>query len=115
MTEPTHEADTPDEERARALELIARALQGMRFGQVTVIVQDGVVVQLERDPDHFCSAKRRERGRDGAVDAARHGDDDPGITRRAAEFKIHPHWRSLCAVFTRISFLAPRPAPEPGD
>jgi hypothetical protein len=31
-----------------ALEQIRRALQGLQFGEVSVIVQDGVVVQLER-------------------------------------------------------------------
>jgi Uncharacterized small protein len=31
-----------------ALEQVRQALQGLRFGQVTAIVQDGVVVQVER-------------------------------------------------------------------
>jgi hypothetical protein len=31
-----------------ALEYIQEALRGLRYGQVTVIVQDGVVVQVER-------------------------------------------------------------------
>ena len=31
-----------------AIELICEALQGLKFGMVTVIVQDGVVVQVER-------------------------------------------------------------------
>jgi hypothetical protein len=32
----------------RALERIRDALRGLRFGAVTVIVQDGAVVQVER-------------------------------------------------------------------
>ena len=39
-----------------ALEQIRRALQGLQFGEVSVIVQDGVVVQLER------RERRRLRG-----------------------------------------------------
>ena len=31
-----------------ALDYIQSALRGLRFGQVTVVVQDGVVVQVER-------------------------------------------------------------------
>ena len=31
-----------------ALEHVREALRGLRYGQVTVIVQDGVVVQIER-------------------------------------------------------------------
>ncbi len=37
--------DTQFEE---AIDQIRQALQGLRFGEVSVIVQDGVVVQLER-------------------------------------------------------------------
>lgn len=33
---------------AHALERIREALRGLRFGTVTVIVQDGVAVQVER-------------------------------------------------------------------
>jgi len=31
-----------------AIETIRRALRGLRYGQVVVIVQDGVVVQVDR-------------------------------------------------------------------
>jgi hypothetical protein len=31
-----------------ALERVEDALRGLRFGEVTIIVQDGVVVQVER-------------------------------------------------------------------
>ena len=36
------------EHGTHALERIREALQGLRFGTVTVIVQDGVVVQVDR-------------------------------------------------------------------
>jgi hypothetical protein len=40
---------TPGSERARdALERIGTALRGLRYGTVTAVVQDGVVVQVER-------------------------------------------------------------------
>lgn len=35
-----------------ALEEIARALRDLRFGQIAVIVQDGVVVQIDRTERH---------------------------------------------------------------
>ena len=51
---------TPNSRRDAALEdaldQIRRALQGLQFGEVSVIVQDGVVVQLER------RERRRLRG-----------------------------------------------------
>ncbi len=37
-----------DERRAIALAEIARALEGLSYGSVTAIVQDGVVVQIDR-------------------------------------------------------------------
>lgn len=37
---------SPDERSA--LERIQDALRGLRYGEVTVVVQDGVVVQVER-------------------------------------------------------------------
>jgi hypothetical protein len=36
------------DEEANSLRRIVEALQGLRFGEVTVVVQDGVVVQVER-------------------------------------------------------------------
>ena len=40
---------TPDHERSReALARISAALRGLRYGTVTVVVQDGIVVQVER-------------------------------------------------------------------
>ena len=56
-----------------------------------------MIVELQRDADHLRAGLRGERGRDRAVDAARHGDDDSGIARRAAKLKIDPHWKVYLA------------------
>jgi hypothetical protein len=50
MADASQESDSSssDDGTKRALEHIERALRGLRFGEVTVIVQDGVVVQVER-------------------------------------------------------------------
>ena len=39
------------------LDLISAALRGLRYGTVTAIVQDGVVVQVERR-EKFCFEKQ---------------------------------------------------------
>lgn len=41
-------APPPTVEEDVALQTITEALRGIRFGSVTVIVQDGVIVQVER-------------------------------------------------------------------
>jgi hypothetical protein len=48
MTEPTEESEAPEPASDRALATIANALRGLRYGQVTIVVQDGVVIQVER-------------------------------------------------------------------
>jgi hypothetical protein len=51
MTEPTArgpDPDLPTERPADSLRFIEEALRGLRFGTVTVTVQDGVLVQVER-------------------------------------------------------------------
>jgi hypothetical protein len=47
------------ESAAHALERIRDALRGLRFGTVTVIVQDGFVVQVERT-EKLRLVRRRE-------------------------------------------------------
>ena len=49
--------DVSSGKRDDPLGLIQEALRGLRFGHVTVVVQDGVVVQIER------LEKRRVRDR----------------------------------------------------
>ncbi len=49
MTEKTAEPAADETRNARwAVRQIEEALRGLQFGQVTVTVQDGVVVQVER-------------------------------------------------------------------
>ncbi|MCX8053417.1 MAG: DUF2292 domain-containing protein [Armatimonadetes bacterium] len=38
----------PDKQHQIAIEEVRRALKGLRYGHVTIVVQDGVVVQVER-------------------------------------------------------------------
>jgi hypothetical protein len=38
----------PRRDTAWALQQVQEALRGLRFGQITITVQDGVVVQVER-------------------------------------------------------------------
>jgi len=48
---PENAAPQPDEPPSAddlAIDAIRRALRGLRFGQVVIIVQDGVVVQIDR-------------------------------------------------------------------
>jgi hypothetical protein len=40
--------DDQPEDRDETLERVQAALRGIRFGTVTVVIQDGVVVQIER-------------------------------------------------------------------
>jgi hypothetical protein len=47
-----------------------------------------MVVELERDSDNFGAAARGECGHDRAVDAARHGDDDPRLAGRPLELEV---------------------------
>lgn len=50
----------PDRGGIPALERIGEALQGLRYGSVLAIVQDGVVVQIERtEKTRFSGQERR--------------------------------------------------------
>ena len=51
--------DNPIDE---ALDLLRKALEGLRFGQVTVFIQDGVLVQLERT-EKIRPARPKKEGR----------------------------------------------------
>ncbi len=48
LAKPHLPAPRPDANREEELQQIRAALQGLRFGSVTIIVQDGVVVQIDR-------------------------------------------------------------------
>jgi hypothetical protein len=47
---------------AHVLDRVEEALQGLRHGQVTVIVQDGVIVQVERT-DRLRLTRNKSRDR----------------------------------------------------
>ena len=42
------EKESPNEGQEKTVRLFLQALRDLQFGQVTAIVQDGVVVQIER-------------------------------------------------------------------
>ena len=46
-----------------------------------------MVVKLQGDADHVIAFGGHERGDDGGIDAARHGDDDARVRRRLGEAK----------------------------
>ncbi len=52
---------TPLERTRDALDRIQTALRGLRYGTVTAVVQDGVVVQVDRT-EKFRIEKRDTRG-----------------------------------------------------
>jgi len=45
---PQHRSRVRDQNLETAIEQIRAALTGLKFGQVTAIVQDGIIVQVER-------------------------------------------------------------------
>src|SRR5579884_572396 len=53
-----------------------------------------VIVKLQCDADDLRTRARGKSRCNGTVDAARHGDDDPGIASGAAELKINEHRKS---------------------
>ena len=57
-----HRDDRPTLDRAHdALDRISAALRGLRYGTVTAIVQDGVVVQVERTEKFRVDKRDRAR------------------------------------------------------
>ena len=50
-----------------------------------------MIVELERHADHFGAGLRGEPGRDRAVDAARHGDNNAGLPKRPMKVKADGH------------------------
>jgi hypothetical protein len=43
------------------IEQIRQSLKGLRFGSVTIILQDGVIVQIDRTEKRRPHSKRREK------------------------------------------------------
>jgi hypothetical protein len=57
-----HGDDEPTRDRAHdGLERITAALRGLRYGTVTAVVQDGVVVQVERTEKFRLEKRERSR------------------------------------------------------
>jgi hypothetical protein len=52
-----------DERLITALERVLAALQGLRYGTVTAVVQDGVVVQVERTEKVRLDRRAADNGR----------------------------------------------------
>ena len=50
-----------------------------------------MVVELQRDADHVITLGLQQRSRHRGVDAAGHGDHDPGVLRAAFEFETVEH------------------------
>lgn len=40
--------DTPGDSASHPLQQVAAALRGLKFGQITLTIQDGVIVMIER-------------------------------------------------------------------
>ena len=38
----------PDQKEELAIEQVRKALKGLRFGTITLVVQDGVIIQIDR-------------------------------------------------------------------
>jgi hypothetical protein len=54
------ESHAGDDELAKVIQLVRKALQGLRFGEIVLSIQDGVVVQLERtERTRLAKASRR--------------------------------------------------------
>ena len=59
MESPMTRADDDVADRDEALDRIQAALRGLRFGTVTLVIQDGVVVQIERMEKLRLDTRRR--------------------------------------------------------
>ena len=57
-----------------------------------------MIVELESHSDDLRARAGGKRGRDRAVDSARHGDDDPGVAHGAADLEIHLHLKTCFPV-----------------
>lgn len=57
---------TKDEREVIALRRLRDAIRGVKFGTVTVIVQDGVVVQIDRTEKMRMDYSREDIQRDGS-------------------------------------------------
>lgn len=63
MSHPSVPRPNADEVPTRIAELrqIENALRGLQFGTVTVVIQDGCVIQIERTEKHRLRSSSRKR------------------------------------------------------
>ena len=71
----------PVGDRARVADIVARTACPLAAGG------GAVIVKLQRHADNFRAARRRQRGHDRTVDAARHGDDYPLSSHRPRQLE----------------------------
>jgi len=64
MSSGPHSPNRTDASSDHELQQIHEALAGLRFGSVTIVVQDGVIVQIDR------TEKKRLQRRNGANESA---------------------------------------------
>lgn len=67
QTHTNHPSAVGDAQREQELQQIRDSLRGLKFGAVNIIVQDGVVVQIDR------TEKRRLRTPNAAAESALSG------------------------------------------
>ena len=70
---------------ARVVDVLAGAAGALAMGR------RAMVVKLQRDADDVVALRLQQRSRGRGVDAAGHGDDDPGILRTAFEIETVEH------------------------
>src|SRR5579871_1676211 len=82
-----HVVRNPDSLRdvARIVDILACTAGALAMGR------GAMVVKLQRDADNVIALRLQQRSRRRRIDAAGHGDDDPGVLRTAFEFKTVKH------------------------
>ena len=61
---PAHVASAARSPTDAELREVAAALRGMRFGSVTIVVQDGVVIQIDKTEKRRLRTRSEINGRD---------------------------------------------------
>ena len=69
-------------DRARVAYILARA------AAAGAAHRRAMIIELERDADHFRARLRRQRGDDARIHAARHGDDDAPLGERLGKLEL---------------------------
>ena len=70
---------------ARVMDVLAGAAGAL------AMARRAMVVKLQGDADDVVTLRLQQRGRGRGVDAAGHGDDDPGVLRPAFEIETVAH------------------------